>query len=196
MVIVFQVPKNTSSHPDNKFVRYPKGDASWYLISNPKETEMPGMDATAIAFNAFYIQEKSWASDKIISKLEAVFYRWTRRFTLAQFALSGAACPTRQMEQRMLWCISSTSPGRRLLMKIIRKTLIRIILQGYDARPRIRSLCQPLWQINYTFEWGIAAIASHERKAGANSGKNVTAEESEKKLERYKINWNNWNDEN
>jgi cytochrome c oxidase cbb3-type subunit 2 len=57
------------------------------------------------------------------------------------------------------------------------ETLIRIILQGYDARPEYGAM-PPLG--DQLSDEEIAAIASHERNSWGNSAKNVTAEEVRK----------------
>jgi len=164
--IIVAIPKEYLRHPDNKIVATQKAMQLVTYLQSLKQTDMPGMDAAAFIPSS----KKKVAAANSSTAEEAVLPGG-----LALYSQSCAACHQANGEG-----IAGAFPplaGSDIINEDNPETLIRIILQGYDARPEYGAMPPFGHQLS---DEEIAAIASHERNSWGNSAKNVTAEEVRK----------------
>ena len=164
--VTVSVPAEYLSHPDNKIVATPQVMQLVTYLQSLKQSDIPGMDATAFIPSS----KKKEATQSVASDGEAVLPDG-----LKLYSQTCAAC--HQANGQGIPGAFPSLAGSQIINDDNPETLIRIILQGYDARPEYGAM--PPFADQLSNE-DIAAITSHERSSWGNAAKKVTPEEVKK----------------
>ncbi|WP_339702529.1 c-type cytochrome, partial [Algoriphagus aquimarinus] len=162
--IVVSVPAEYLNHPDNKIVATKKVMQLVAYLQSLKQSDMPGVDATAFIPSS---KEKGAVVSSSSSDEEAVLPDG-----LKLYSQTCAAC--HQANGQGIAGAFPPLAGSKIVNDDDPETLIRIILQGYDARPEYGAMPPFAGQLS---DEDIAAITSHERSSWGNSAKKVTPQE-------------------
>ncbi|MEB2780621.1 cbb3-type cytochrome c oxidase subunit II [Algoriphagus sp. C2-6-M1] len=163
--LLVSVPAEYLSHPDNKIVATKKVMQLVAYLQSLKQPKIPGMDAAA-----FIPSSKKKGIISSSSDGEAVLPDG-----LMLYAQTCAAC--HQANGQGLPGAFPPIAGSEIVNDDDPETLIRIVLQGYDARPEFGAMPPFADQLS---DEDIAAIISHERSSWGNTAKNVTSDEVKK----------------
>lgn len=166
MDVVVAIPKEYLSHPDNKIVATTKAMNLVAYLQSLKQSDMPGMDATAFIPSS----KKKTTSSTSSSSGEEVLPDG-----LTLYAQTCAAC--HQTNGQGLPGAFPPLAGSAIVNDENAETIIRIVLQGYDGRPEYAAMPPFGDQLS---DAEIAAIINHERSSWGNSAKSVTTEEVKK----------------
>jgi len=174
---VVSVPKEYLSNPENKVVATKKAMNLVAYLQSLKQTDMPGMDASSFIPSS---KKKETAVATPTSSGDAVLPDGLKLYSQVC-----AAC--HQADGKGLAGAFPPLAGSAIVNDENPETLIRIVLQGYDARPEYGVM--PPFGDQLSDE-DIAAITTHERSSWGNKAKAVTPEEV-KKIREAVVNSNN-----
>ncbi|PZX50679.1 cytochrome c oxidase cbb3-type subunit 2 [Algoriphagus ratkowskyi] len=161
--VIVSVPSEYLSHPDNKVVASKQVMQLVNYLQSLKQSDMPGMDATAFIPST----KKKIAASSASVDGEAVLPDG-----LKLYDQTCAAC--HQSNGQGIPGAFPSIAGSQIVNDDNPETLIRIVLQGYDARPEFGAMPSFAAQLS---DEEIAAILNHERSSWGNSAKKVTAEQ-------------------
>lgn len=164
--LVVSIPEEYLSHPDNRIVATQKARQLVAYLQSLKQSDMPGMDATAFIPST----KKDDIAPSSSPEGEAVLPDGLRLYSE-----TCAAC--HQANGKGIAGAFPPLAGSKIVNDDNPETLIRVILQGYDARSEYSVMPPFMDQLS---DEEIAAITNHERSSWGNSAPKVTPQEVKK----------------